>query len=173
MGFDLEREDTLFTHITPRPDEMPNSHQNSFNGSYPSQIEDQTRLRELDEADQAMQKSKINENGTANGENKDTHILAGTFDFSLPNAHVQGTAPPLTARPYQLSKGYSHLVESPEKYREVIAEKLGNLQSTLSQLGSDDLRQAKADIVYLKSILDDEGVDIAQIKAGANWASRE
>ncbi|OCF60877.1 hypothetical protein L486_00521 [Kwoniella mangroviensis CBS 10435] len=148
---------------------MPNSHSNSFNGSYPAKIEDQTRLKELDDEDQLQAKQK--QNGV--DKDKDTHILMGNTDFSLPNAHVQGTAPPLTARPYQLSKGYSHLVESPDRYREVIIEKLGKLQTTLSQLGSDDLRQAKADIIYLKSILDDEGADIAQIKAGANWASRE
>ncbi|WWC94494.1 hypothetical protein V866_001340 [Kwoniella sp. B9012] len=169
MGFDLERADKSITYLAINSDEMPNSQSNSFNGTYPAKLEDQTRLKELDDQDQLQEKQK--QNGV--DKDNDTHILAGNTDFSLPNAYVQGTAPPLTARPYQLSKGYSHLVESSDKYREVIIEKVGKLQSTLPQLGSDDLRQAKADIVYLKSILDDEGVDIAQIKAGANWASRE
>ncbi|WWD03266.1 hypothetical protein V865_001317 [Kwoniella europaea PYCC6329] len=170
MGFDLEREeDTSITYLAINDNEMPNSHSNSFNGTYPAKLEDQTRLKELDDQDQLQEKQK--QNGL--DKDNDTHILTGNTDFSLPNAYVQGTAPPLTARPYQLSKGYSHLVESPDKYREVIIEKVGKLQSALPQLGSDDLRQAKADIVYLKSILDEEGIDIAQIKAGANWASRE
>ncbi|WVQ67371.1 uncharacterized protein L199_005567 [Kwoniella botswanensis] len=171
MGFDLERADKSITYLAINNNEMPNSHSNSFNGTYPAKLEDQTRLKELDDQDQLLEKQK--QNGLDVDNDTHIHILAGNTDFSLPNAYVQGTAPPLTARPYQLSKGYSHLVESPDKYREVIIEKVGKLQSTLPQLGSDDLRQARADFVYLKSILDDEGVDIAQIKAGANWASRE
>lgn len=38
-------------------------------------------------------------------------------------------------------------------------------------MGNTDLRQAKADIVYLKAILDDEGENIAQVKAGATFAA--
>nr|XP_019011216.1 uncharacterized protein I206_04528 [Kwoniella pini CBS 10737]OCF49997.1 hypothetical protein I206_04528 [Kwoniella pini CBS 10737] len=147
---------------------MPNSQTNSFNGAYPTENEDKTRLEEIDT------QFKEEEEKNKNGENQDnTHILVGTSNFALPNAFVQGTNPPLTARAYQLSRGYSHLVKSPGKHREVIIEKVGNLESALAQLGSDDLKQAKADIVYLKAILDDEGEDIAQIKAGANWASRD
>ncbi|WWC61933.1 uncharacterized protein I303_104519 [Kwoniella dejecticola CBS 10117] len=171
MGFELEREDSLVVeHINPNPhpNDMPNSHSNSFNGAYPTEIEDKTRLEEIDT--QSKEKEEKEKNGDAQ---EQTHILEGTTDFALPNAFVQGTNPPLTARPYQLSRGFSHLVAAPEKHREVIAEKMANLQSTLAQLGSDDLKQAKADIVYLKAILDDEGPDIAQIKAGANWASRD
>ncbi|WWC89074.1 uncharacterized protein L201_003992 [Kwoniella dendrophila CBS 6074] len=144
---------------------MPNSRNGSFQGSYPVTIEDKTRLKEIDNQIKEEEKGDLDHNAT--------HILSGTPNFALPSARVQGTAPPLSVRPYQLSKGYSHLVESPEKYRHIIADKLGKLQTTLPQLGSDDLRQAKADIVYLRSILEDDDQDIAQIKAGANWASRD
>ncbi|OCF30678.1 hypothetical protein I316_07642 [Kwoniella heveanensis BCC8398] len=100
-------------------------------------------------------------------------FLEGTYDFAIPPAAVQGTAPPLSARPYQLSKGYSHLVESPDQHRAVILEKLGKLEADLPQLGSDDLRQAKADIVYLRTILSGEDDSVAQIQAGATWAAKD
>ncbi|WVF71218.1 hypothetical protein IAT40_006018 [Kwoniella sp. CBS 6097] len=101
-----------------------------------------------------------------------TQFLEGTHNFEMPAA-VAGTAPPLTARPYLLSKGYSHLVEALDENRDVICEKVGKLESDLPQLGSDDLRQAKADIVYLRTILDGEGKDVAQVHAGATWAARD
>ncbi|WVQ99652.1 hypothetical protein IAU59_006791 [Kwoniella sp. CBS 9459] len=100
-------------------------------------------------------------------------FLEGTYDFAIPAAAVQGTAPPLSARAYQLSKGYSHLVEAPDQYRAVICEKLGKLEADLPQLGSDDLRQARADIVYLRTILEGEDNNVAQVHAGATWAAKE
>ncbi|WRT66604.1 uncharacterized protein IL334_003563 [Kwoniella shivajii] len=141
---------------------MPNSISNNNNQINSISEEDKARLDYFDNQPEKSEK-----------DDTPTHILLGTHDFSTPNAFVAGTAPPLTARPYTLSKGYSHLVESPEQNRDVIVEKLSNLQSTLAQLGSDDLRQAKADIVYLRSVLEDEDTSIAQIKAGAVWASRD
>jgi hypothetical protein len=89
---------------------------------------------------------------------------------------------------YALSEQYIHLVESPEQFRPVLAERLARLvslfqrcrcskaehvqQNTLPQLSLEGLKQAKADIVYLKSILDDEGMNIAQVRAGAVYSAR-
>jgi hypothetical protein len=80
------------------------------------------------------------------------------------------------------------LRQSPEQFRPVLAERLARLvslfqrcrcskaehvqQNTLPQLSLEGLKQAKADIVYLKSILDDEGMNIAQVRAGAVYSAR-
>ncbi|WVQ79973.1 hypothetical protein IAT38_002074 [Cryptococcus sp. DSM 104549] len=98
------------------------------------------------------------------------HILAGNVDLSLPAAE-NGCSAPLTATPYSLTKSYTHLVEDVEQHREVLTEKLGKLQAGLPQLGEHDLRQAKADIVYLRSILDGEEPNIAQVRAGAAFSA--
>lgn len=60
----------------------------------------------------------------------------------------------LTATPYQLSECYIHLVNKPEKNDEALREKFGELQAILPQLGEHDLRQAKADIIYLQTVLE-------------------
>ncbi|WVR06817.1 hypothetical protein IAU60_003853 [Kwoniella sp. DSM 27419] len=121
-----------------------------------------------------------------------THILEGRHDFTIPHACVQGTAPPLTTRPFQLSRGYQHLVESPEEHKTVIREKVDALRGwpvtsrtpqqlicaertqscVLPQLGSDDLRQARADVAYLQAIVNQESKDVAQIRASLVWAAR-
>jgi len=44
-------------------------------------------------------------------------------------------------------------------------------QNSLPQLSHERLRQAKADIIYLRSILDDEGEMVAQVKAGAVFSA--
>nr|ODN93026.1 hypothetical protein L204_05205 [Cryptococcus depauperatus CBS 7855] len=97
------------------------------------------------------------------------HFFDGNSQHTLPSA-TAGTGAPLTAIPYELSKGFQHLVDKPKENQETIKKKIAKLQDGLPQLGSYDLRQAKADIVYLNTILDDEP-DIAQILAGATWSA--
>ncbi|WWD03265.1 hypothetical protein V865_001316 [Kwoniella europaea PYCC6329] len=71
---------------------------------------------------------------------------------------------------YSLSSDYTHLVEEPGM-NVVIARKVAKLQDSLPNLSSDNLRQAKADMMYLLTILDGQGEEVAQCKAGAVYSA--
>ncbi|WVR06816.1 hypothetical protein IAU60_003852 [Kwoniella sp. DSM 27419] len=78
-------------------------------------------------------------------------------------------SPPLSPR-YTLSQDYVHLVDEPGMER-VIAQKIALLQNTLANLSQDALRQARADITYLRSVLQGEEPMIAQCRAGAVFSA--
>ncbi|WWC69956.1 uncharacterized protein I206_103900 [Kwoniella pini CBS 10737] len=65
---------------------------------------------------------------------------------------------------YSLSSDFAHLVEEPGM-NVVIARKVAKLQDSLPNLSPSNLRQAKADMMYLLSILGGEDMDVAQSKA--------
>ncbi|WRT66603.1 uncharacterized protein IL334_003562 [Kwoniella shivajii] len=71
---------------------------------------------------------------------------------------------------YSLSGDYTYLVEEPGM-NVVIARKIAKIQDSLPNLSSTNLRQAKADMMYLLTIVNGEGEDIAQCKAGAVFSA--
>ncbi|WVW84234.1 hypothetical protein I302_106264 [Kwoniella bestiolae CBS 10118] len=71
---------------------------------------------------------------------------------------------------YALSSDLCHLVEEPGM-NVVIARKVAKLQDSLPNLSPENLRQAKADMMYLLTILDGEGGEVAQCKAGAVFSA--
>ncbi|WWC61934.1 uncharacterized protein I303_104520 [Kwoniella dejecticola CBS 10117] len=66
---------------------------------------------------------------------------------------------------YTLSSDFAHLVDQPGM-NVVIARKVAKLQDSLPNLSQSNLRQAKADMMYLLSILGGEDMDAAQSRAG-------
>ncbi|WWC89073.1 uncharacterized protein L201_003991 [Kwoniella dendrophila CBS 6074] len=71
---------------------------------------------------------------------------------------------------YSLSSDFAHLVEEPGM-NVVIARKVAKLQDSLPNLSADKLRQAKADMIYLLTVLNGESGEVAQIKAGEVFIS--
>ncbi|KAK8864644.1 hypothetical protein IAR55_001894 [Kwoniella newhampshirensis] len=103
------------------------------------------------------------------------------FDASSPSSS-SGSSPETTnprfssgtpeiAPQYSLSSEYAHLVED-GGLKAVIAQKIAKLQDSLPQLSSSRLRQARADITYLRSILSGEDTMVAQCRAGGVFSAR-
>ncbi|OWT40493.1 hypothetical protein C362_01836 [Cryptococcus neoformans Bt1] len=78
------------------------------------------------------------------GGNANRVMIRGNHDNTFPAASDGCFAP----------ECYIHLVHKPEKNDEAWREKFGELQAILPQLGEHDLRQTKADIIYLQTVLE-------------------
>ncbi|OCF30677.1 hypothetical protein I316_07641 [Kwoniella heveanensis BCC8398] len=95
---------------------------------------------------------------------------ASSANLSPASAHRQFSASPPPLEVYTLSSNYTHLVEEPGMDR-VIAQKIALIQNTLPNLSADNLRQARADMMFLRTILEGEGGQVAQVRAGAVYSA--
>ncbi|WVF71217.1 hypothetical protein IAT40_006017 [Kwoniella sp. CBS 6097] len=95
---------------------------------------------------------------------------SSSANSSPASAHRQFSASPPPSEVYTLSSDYAHLIEEPGMNR-VIAQKIALIQNTLPNLSADNLRQARADMMFLLTILDGEGDQVAQVRAGAVYSA--
>ncbi|RSH88991.1 hypothetical protein EHS25_002653 [Saitozyma podzolica] len=113
--------------------------------------------------------SPVSSVGNGNGNGSTTTLVDA---YSPPETKIKRviSGPNLDGQ-FELSEDYQHLAAEPAEFDKVIKQRMAKLQDRLPQLNDLKLRQARADIVYLRAIVSGEDSSIAQARAGAAYSA--